>query len=201
MKNAIFKIGNTLEKFISTLNSPGKSLGENDRWYLTDFSVSASQAEIDQSSDEGSNCGRSPQNKRSRNAVNVDDCRASKDVFYKDINLLVRYAEKQDQSGKVTSAVNDLAIFEETNKRKSEEELGPAISSQLTEKYWSEESKNPVVVDKTLGGLKILENCSGLCVPILNEVVAKNRKNMSFHKRADKSLSDIQKGLILQSLK
>ena len=57
------------------------------------------------------------------------------------------------------------------------------------------------MVNKTLGGLKTLENCSVLCVPILNEVVAKNRKIMSFHKRADKRLSDIQKGLILQSLK
>ena len=57
------------------------------------------------------------------------------------------------------------------------------------------------MVNKTLGGLKNLENCSGLCVPILNEVVAKNRRIMSFHKRADKRLSDIQKGLILQSLK
>ena len=57
------------------------------------------------------------------------------------------------------------------------------------------------MVNKTLGGLKTLENCSGLCVPILNEVVAKNRKIMSFNKRADKRLSDIQKGLILQSLK
>ena len=115
MKNAIFKMGSKLEKFISTLNSPGKSRGENDRRYLTDFSVSASQSKTDQSSDEGSNCGPPPQNKRSRNAVNVDDCRASKDAFYKDINLLVPDAEKQDQSGKVTSAVNNLAIFEETN--------------------------------------------------------------------------------------
>ena len=108
-------MGSKLEKFISTLNSPGKSRGENDRRYLTDFSVSASQSKTDQFSDEGSNCGPPPQNKRSRNAVNVDDCRASKDVFYKDINLLVPDAEKQDQSGKVTSAVNNLAIFEETN--------------------------------------------------------------------------------------
>ena len=81
----------------------------------------------------------------------------------------------------------------------SEEELGPAISSQLAEvamKYWSEESKNPVVVTKILDGLKIPANCSGIYVPILNEAVAKNRKMMPFHKRADKRLSDIQKGLI-----
>ena len=35
-----------------------------------------------------------------------------------------------------------------------------------------------------------------MCVHILNEGVAKNRKIMPFHKRADKRLSDIQKGLI-----
>ena len=120
-----------------------------------------------------------------KNAVNVDICRASKDVFNKDINLLVPDAEKQDQSGKVRNAANDLSIFEERNKDKmSEEELGPAISSQLAEvamKYWSEESKNPVVVTKILDGLKIPANCSGICVPILNEAVAKNRKIMPFH--------------------
>ena len=86
------------------------------------------------------------------------------------------------------------------NKEKMcEEELGPAISSQLAEvviKYWSEESKNPLVVNKILDGLKIPANCSGICVPISNEAVAKNRKIMPFNKRADKRLSDIQKGLI-----
>ena len=47
----------------------------------------------------------------------------------------------------------------------SEEELGPAISSKLAElvmKYWSEESKNPIVVNKILDGLKIPANCSGM---------------------------------------
>ena len=85
----------------------------------------------------------------------------------------------------MSSAANDLVIFEEIDKEKiSEEELGPAISSQLAEvamKYWSEESKNPVVVTKILDGLKIPANCSGICVPILNEAVAKNRKIMPFH--------------------
>ena len=57
-------------------------------------------------------------------------------------------------------------------------------------------SKNPVVVNKILDGLKIPANCSGIRVPILNEAVGKNRKIMPFHKRADKRLSDIQKGLI-----
>ena len=112
--------------------------------------------------------------------MNVDISRASKDVFVKDINLLVPDAEKQDQSCKESSAANDLGIFEKINKEKmSEEELGTVISSQLAEvamKYWSEESKNPVVVNKILAGLKIPANCSAICVPTLNEAVAKNRK-------------------------
>ena len=118
MENAIFKLRSTLEKFISTNNPPGRSREKNDREYLTDMSVNASQPEIDQSSDEERNCGPPPQKKPSRNTVNVDICRASKNVFDKDINLLVPDAEKQDQSGKVRSAANDLAIFDETNKKK-----------------------------------------------------------------------------------
>ena len=37
MENAIFKLGSRLENFISTNNPSGKSRGENDRGYLTDF--------------------------------------------------------------------------------------------------------------------------------------------------------------------
>ena len=192
MENAIFKLGSRLEKFISTNNPTGRSRGENDRGYLTDFSVNASQSEIDQSFDEESNCGPPPQKKPSSIVSN--------DVFDKDINLLVPDAAKQDQSGKVSSAANGLAIFEEINKEKmSEEKLGPAISSQLAEvamKYWSEESKNPVVVTKILDGLKTPANCIGICVPILNEAVAKNGENMLFHKRTDKRSSNIKKELI-----
>ena len=95
----------------------------------------------------------------------------------------------------MSSAANDLAIFQEMYKEKmSEEELGPAISSHLAEvamKYWSEESKNSVVVTKTLDGLKSPANCNGICVPILNEAVAKNKKIILFLKRANKRLSDI----------
>ena len=47
MENAIFKLGSTFEKFISTNNPLDESRGENDRGYLTDFSVNASQYEID----------------------------------------------------------------------------------------------------------------------------------------------------------
>ena len=160
MKNAIFKLGSTLENFISKSNPSGKPQVENDGGYLTDFSVSASQSEIDESSDDESNCDPPPQKKPSRNAVNIDVSRASKGVFDKDINFLVQDAEKLDQSGKGSSVANDLGIFKEINKEKmSEEELGPALSSQLAEvamKYWSEESKNPVVVKKILDGLKSL---------------------------------------------
>ena len=186
MENAIFKLGSTFEKFISTNNPTGRSRGENDRGYLADFSVNASQSEIDQSSDKEGNCSPPPLKK----PISI----VSNDVFDKDINFLVPDAAKQDQSGEVSSAANGLAIFEEVNKEKvSEDELGPAISSQLAEvatKYWSEESKNPVVVTK------IPANCGGIGVPILNEAIAKNSKIMPFHKRADKRLSGIQKRLI-----
>ena len=61
VENAIFKLGCTLEKFISANNPAGKSRGENDREYLTDFSVNVSQSEIDQSSYEDCNCAPPPQ--------------------------------------------------------------------------------------------------------------------------------------------
>ena len=61
-------------------------------------------------------------------------CRASKDVFEKDINLLVPDAEKFDQSDMEKSESNDLGVFEGINEEKmSEEELGPTISNQLAE--------------------------------------------------------------------
>ena len=46
IENAIFKLGSTLGKFTST-NSPSGKRKKNDRGYLTDFSVKASQSEID----------------------------------------------------------------------------------------------------------------------------------------------------------
>ena len=57
------------------------------------------------------------QKKPSKNAANIDICRASKDVFDKDINFMVSDAEKQDQSSKENSAANDLCIFEENNEK------------------------------------------------------------------------------------
>ena len=103
MENTIFKLGSTLEKFISTNNPSGKSQRKNDRAYLTDFSVIPSQSEIDQSFDDESNCGPPAQKKLSRNAVNIDICRALKDIFDKDIYLLVLDAEKQDKPGEQCS--------------------------------------------------------------------------------------------------
>ena len=52
IENYIFKLWSTLEKFISANNLSGKPQGENDREYLTDFSVNASSSEIYQSSDD-----------------------------------------------------------------------------------------------------------------------------------------------------
>ena len=103
--------------------------------------------------------------------MNIDICRASK--------------EKLHQSRKENGAENDSGIFEEINKGKMSEELGPAIFSQLAKvamKQCPEESKNPVVVNKILG-LKIHANCGGVRVPIINEAVAKNRKITPFHER------------------
>ena len=53
---------------------------------------------------------------------------------------------------------------------------------------------------KILDSLKVPANCSGICIPILNEAVAKNRKIMPFYKKADNRLSDIQTGLIFAAL-
>ena len=52
------------------------------------------------------------------------------------------------------------------------------------------------MVNKILDDWEIPTNCSGERVPILNETVAKNSKIVPFHKRTDKRLSNIQKGLV-----
>ena len=65
-----------------------------------------------------SKCGPLPQKKPSRIAVNVYICREPKDVFDKDINLLVPDAEKQAQSVNERIAPNNLGIFEDMNKEK-----------------------------------------------------------------------------------
>ena len=69
MENELFKFGSNLTKFVSANSSSGKPQGENDNIELTDFSVNASQYEIDQSSDDGSNCGPPRQAKSSRNPI------------------------------------------------------------------------------------------------------------------------------------
>lgn len=48
MENIIFELSSTLEKFISVNNPLGKLQGKNDRGYLTGFSISTSQSEIEQ---------------------------------------------------------------------------------------------------------------------------------------------------------
>ena len=63
-------------------------------------------------------------------------------------------------------------------------------------KYRSDKSKNPVVVNKIIDILKIPASYRDIHVPTVNEAVAKNRKILPYHKRADNRLSDIQKGLI-----
>ena len=66
--------------------------------------------------------------------MKIDICRASKDLFDKNMNLLVPDAERQDQSGEESSVANNVDIFEEIHKEKrSKEELGPAIPTQLPE--------------------------------------------------------------------
>ena len=85
-----------------------------------------------------------------------------------------------------------------------EEVIGPAVSNQLAEvamKYWSQESKNPAVVNKIL---EILANCSGVRVSVLNEFVARNRKLCNFIKEMIKDYQIFKKGYFLlhqQSLK
>ena len=92
-----------------------------------------------------------------------------------------------------------VSTFNEINKEKmSEEDVGPAISNQLAEvthKYWTDEAKKPAVFSKIMEGLKVPSNCTVLRVPVLNEAVARDRRILPFHKRADKRLFDVQKSL------
>lgn len=71
-----------MEEYFGKICFSRQSFGQvNDRVYLTDSPVNASQSEISQSSDDESNSGPPPQKKPNRNAVNI--WRASKDVFDK----------------------------------------------------------------------------------------------------------------------
>ena len=62
MENTIFKLGSSLENFISANSPSSKSRVENDRRYLANSTVIASLSEIDQSSDDESNYGSTPEN-------------------------------------------------------------------------------------------------------------------------------------------
>ena len=48
--------------------------------------------------------------------------------------------------------------------------------------YWSEEPQNPVVMNKSLDGLNIPQNCSGICLPLLKEARLKIGKLCHFMK-------------------
>ena len=85
---------------------------------MTDFSAIVYQSEIDQTSDDESNCCSPPQMKLSRNVVNICVYRASEDVFYKDINLPVLDIERHYQLDQENSVANNSGIFQETSKKK-----------------------------------------------------------------------------------
>ena len=71
-------------------------------------------------------------------------------------------------------------------------------------KYWSEESKNPAVLNKILEGLKIPTNCIGVRVPISTEAVKKMRKSYHLIKVLRRNYQILEKGQFLlhqQSLK
>ena len=65
----------------------------------------------------------------------------------------------------------------------------------MAHKYWADEAKKPAVISKIMEGLKVHSNCTVLRVPVLNDAVARNRRILPFHKRADKRFSDTQKSL------
>ena len=56
----------------------------------------------------------------------------------------------QAQSGKKSSAANDLYIFEEINREKINEEVGPAISSQLAEPFFIDKPSLRIISQLTL---------------------------------------------------
>ena len=180
MEDAIARLGSTLERFINNSSFRG---------YLIDFSVNASQSEIDGNSSDEEDHPQQRCNRGSRNG---------------DINALL--PAKETESRQVGDAGHQnkegrekVSILDETDKKKmSEEEVGPAISGQLAEvahKYWTNEAKKPAVVSKIMEGLKFRSNCTVLRAPVLNQAVDRNRRILPFHKRADKRLSDIQKSL------
>ena len=180
MEDAIARLGSTLERFINNSSFRG---------YLIDFSVNASQSEIDGNSSDEEDHLQQGCNSGIRNG-DINALLPAKETESKQ----VVHAGHQDKEGK-----EKVSIFDEINKEKmSEEEVGPAISGQLAEvahKYWADEAKKAAAVSKIMEGLKASRNCTVLRVPVLNEAVTRNRRILPFHKRADKRLSDIQKSL------
>ena len=62
MENTIFKLGSSLENFISANSSSRNSRVENDRRYVANSTVIAFISAIDQPSDDESNYGSPPEN-------------------------------------------------------------------------------------------------------------------------------------------
>ena len=185
MEDAIARLELTLERFINNSSSIKRGDDSSVRGYLTDFSVNASQSEIDgTSSDEEDH----PQQRCNRGSRNGDNA------------LLLAKETESRQVGNAghqnKKSREKVSIFDEINKEKmSEEEVGPAISGQLAEvphKYWADEAKKPAAVSKIMEGLKVHSNCTVLRIPVPNEAVARKRRILAFHKRADKWLSNIQ---------
>ena len=189
IEDAIAMLGSALERFINNSSSIKRGDDRSIREYLTDFSVNASQSEIDGNSSDEEDHPQQRCNRGSRNG---------------DINALL--PAKETESRQVGDAGHQnkegrekVSIFDKINKEKmSEEEFGPAISGQLAEvaqKYWTDKVKKPAVVSKIMEGLKVLSNCRVLRILVLNKAVARNSRTLLFHKRGDKRLSDIQKSL------
>ena len=159
--NAIARLGSTLERFINNSSFRG---------YLIDFSVNASQSEIDGNSSDEEDHLRQRCNSGIRNG-DINTLLPAKETESKQ----VFHAGHQDKEGK-----KEVSIFDEINKEKmSEEEVGPAISGQLAEvshKYSADGAKNPAVVSKIMERLKVPSSCMVLRVPVLNEPVARIEK-------------------------
>ena len=116
---------------------------------MTDFSANASQSEINGNSSDEEDYPQQRCNKDSRN-VDINALLPAKETESRPVGD----AGHQNKDGK-----EKVSIFDEINKEKmSEEEVGPAISSQLAEvahKYWVYKAKKPAVVRKIMEWLSL----------------------------------------------
>ena len=101
---------------------------------------------------------------------------------------------------KANSAESDL--LSQINSEKLIPDVGPAISSQLAEvakRYWVEEYCKVPVVAKIAERLNMPSNCNFAVSKVskLSEGIANNKKSLTYHKREDKRLTDIQKSISL----